>query len=108
MYPRTLRPKERVAIESTLPLDRPGYRQIRERIGALVVLAEGRRGTGHLVLGPAQYVPDHTSPLNPVVAYGSIETTRDVFFIAVREAEENQIDVEVMSKRGEEIPDHFE
>ena len=108
IYPRKLRPKEWDVLEFTLPFRRPGYRTIRERIEACVVLAEGRRGIGHLVLGLPSGVPDHSSPLAPVLSCGVVESTNDLFSVAVREPDGDQIDVEIMSGRGDEIPDHFE
>jgi len=42
------------------------------------------------------------------VAYGMVETTRDAFSVTVREVVYDQIDVEIVSSRGEQIPDHFE
>jgi hypothetical protein len=74
----------------------------------MMVLGEGRRGAGNLVLGISGDRPDVTSPLAPVVAYGMLETTRDVFSVTVREISGDQIDVEIISSRGEEVPDHFE
>jgi hypothetical protein len=107
-YPRELRPKERDVLESVLPEARPGYRRCRERIAAMLVLGQGRRGEGDLVLGMQGDVPDCTSPLPPVIAYGMIETTRDAFTITVREEVASQVNIEIVSRRGEEIPDHFE
>ncbi|MEK9137890.1 MAG: hypothetical protein AAB393_12265, partial [Bacteroidota bacterium] len=52
--------------------------------------------------------PDNASPLAPVVAYGMVETTRDQFSITVREYIGRQIDVEIVSMHGDEIPDHYE
>lgn len=108
MYPRTLRPKEQDLLEAVLPLDRPGYRQYRELLSRMVVLGEGRRGAGNLVLGISGDRPDVTSPLPPVVAYGMVETTRNTFSVTLREVVSDQIDVEIVSSRGEEVPDHFE
>ncbi len=107
-YPRDLRPKERDLLESVLPAERPGYRRTRERIAAMTVLGQGRRGEGDLVLGMTGDTPDCASPLPPVIAYGMVETTRDAFTITVREEAAAQINVEIVSRRGEEIPDHFE
>jgi hypothetical protein len=72
------------------------------------VLGEGRRGTGNIVLGYPPDIPDISTPLAPVVAYGVVETTRDQFTVTVRECTGDQIDVEIVSAHGEEIPDHFE
>lgn len=108
VYPRMLRPKEQDLLEAVLPLDRPGYRQYRELLSRMVVLGEGRRGAGNFILGFDGDQPDATSPLAPVVAYGMVETTHGAFSITVREYAGRQIDVEIVSSRGEEIPDHYE
>ncbi|MBI5471998.1 MAG: hypothetical protein HY961_06595 [Ignavibacteriae bacterium] len=107
-YPRRLRPKERELLEFVLPAGSPGYGEYRAHIAKMVVLGEGRRGPGNVVLGNEGDVPDISSPLPPVIAYGVVETTRDMFTITVRECVGDQIDVEIVSSRGEEIPDHFE
>ncbi len=107
-YPRPLRPKERDLLESVLPPDRPGYRRYRDLLETMQVLGEGRRGAGNLVLGHPGTVPDLDSPLAPVVAYGVVETTKDRYTITVRESMGDQVDVEIVSAHGEEIPDHFE
>jgi len=107
-YPRSLRPKERDLLESVLPPDRPGYDRYRALIGSMLVIGEGRRGAGNFVLGRTGDTPDISSPLTPVVAYGVVETTREQFTITIREFAGDQIDVEIVSVHGEEIPDHFE
>jgi hypothetical protein len=107
-YPRPLRPKERDLLESVLPDDRPGYRRYRERIHSLLVIGDGRRGSGDLILGRPDDVPDRSSPLSPVVAYGMVEATTDTISITVREEAEDQINVEIVSARGVEVADHFE
>ncbi|MBI4535727.1 MAG: hypothetical protein HY708_05575 [Ignavibacteriae bacterium] len=107
-YPRALREKELQVLEFVLPEIRSGYKHYRELIRSMVVLGEGRRGKGNLVLGFEDDVPDTTSPLASVVAYGVVETTRDRFTITVREYVGEQIDVEIVSGRGGEIPDYFE
>ena len=107
-FPRALRPKEREIIESVLPVDRPGYRALREKIGTMVVLGEGRRGPGNIILGHPPAAPDLWSPLSAVVAFGMVDTTQDAYSVTVRECEADQIDVEIVSSREEELPDHFE
>jgi hypothetical protein len=107
-YPRILRSKERDLLESVLPPDRPGYRRYRERLEIMQVIGEGRRGAGNLILGQPGEVPDISSPLPPVVAYGVVETTKDYYTITVRECVGGQIDAEIVSAHDEEIPDHFE
>ena len=91
-----------------LPLDRPGYRVLRELIAGMVVLGEGRRGEGNFVLGVEGEVLDSDASLTPVVAYGSVETTQDTYLVTVREPLGNQVDIEIVSRHGGEIPDHFE
>jgi hypothetical protein len=107
-YPRKLRDKERDLLESVLPDGRPGDSHDRRLIGSMTVLGEGRRGEGNLILGFEGDEPDTTSPLAAVIAYGVVETTRDQYSIIVREYVGDQIDVEIVSNKGEEIPDHFE
>lgn len=108
LYPRPLRAKELDLLEFVLPADRVGYREYRDLIRMMVVLGQGRRGKGNLVLGFDGDTADVSSPLAPVVGYGMMETTRDIFSITVREYIGKQIDVEIVSTIGEEVPDHFE
>ena len=107
-YPRPLRPKERELLESVLPDDRAGYRDYRDRISAMEVLAQGRRGEGDLILGAPGQEPDVQSPLPPVIAFGVVETSRGTFTISVREHWQGQINAEIVSDRLEEIPDNLE
>ncbi len=107
-YPRPLRAKERDLLEFVLPAGSPGYNEYCNHIANMVVLAEGRRGKGNFVLGKQGDRADITSPLASVIAYGVVETTLDTFTVTVREFIGDQIDVEIVSSRGEEIPDHFE
>ena len=105
---RLLRAKERDLLESVLPVDRPGYRAIRELIEGSVVLGEGRRGEGNLILGRVGEAPDADASLTPVIAYGAVETTQDTYTVTVREPLGSQLDIEIVSRHGTEIPDHFE
>jgi hypothetical protein len=107
-FPRPLRPKERDLLESVLPGDRAGYRRYRELLTTMVVLGEGRRGPGNLLLGYPGTEPDIGAPFEAVVAYGIVETTKETFTITVRECVERQVDVEIVSTRNSIIPDHFE
>lgn len=104
-YPRPLRAKELELLHFVLPLESDGYRKYREDIAGMVVLAEGRRGKGNFVLGHQGDRADISSPLAAVIAYGVVETADDAFTITVRECIGNQIDVEIVSRRGEEVPD---
>lgn len=104
-YPRPLRAKELELLHFVLPLESDGYRKYREDIAGMVVLAEGRRGKGNFVLGRYGDRADVSSPLAAVIAYGVVETDDDIFTITVRECIGNQIDIEIISRRGEEVPD---
>ena len=104
-YPRIIRAKELDVLDWVLPVDRPGYKRYRDLIAEMVVLSEGRRGPGNIILGYRDDVPDVASPLAPVVAYGMIEAVADTYSVTVREFIGKQIDAEIVSSRGEEIPD---
>ncbi len=106
-YPRNLQPVERLLIESVLPVDRPGYRAYRESIADMVVLAQGVRGNGHLVLGRSGSKVDVGSPLSGVIAHGAVETDRGEIVIAVREETEKQVNVELMMRSADELPVSF-
>ena len=107
-YPRQLRPKELDLLEAVLPADRPGYRQYREKIRSMVVLAEGSRGAGNYLLGRPGDVPDFSEPLSPVIAFGMVETTHTAYAVTIREQTGTQIDVEIVGGSAGEVPDHFE
>ena len=104
-FPRPLRASELDALLFVLPSDRPGYRHYRELVQGMTALAEGRRGSGNLVLGAPDDRADLISPLAPVIAFGVIETEGDRYMVTVREESGRQVDVEIVSSRGEEIPD---
>src|ERR1041384_4708105 len=103
-YPRQLLPRERELIEWILPQGAPGYREYRELIRGMVVLGEGRRGEGEIILGPAGMEPDFSSPLAPLLAYGSIEFSDGTASVSLREIQDGQISVEIVSQRSEELP----
>ncbi len=107
-YPRPLRPKEKELLTSVLPADRPGYRVYRSLVEKLIVIGEGRMGEGNLILGVQGDTPMIAGPIRPVIAYGVIETTRERVSVTVREEAERQLDVEIVSDSGGEVPDHFE
>jgi hypothetical protein len=73
-----------------------------------MVIGEGRRGEGNIILGRPGDTPETAAPLLPVVAYGVVEGTRDRYTVTVREYAGEQLDVELVSMHGEAIPDHFE
>jgi hypothetical protein len=107
-YPRPLTTRERDWLEWVLPAERAGYRRYRKYLETMVVLGEGRRGKGDFILGYAGDVPDLSMSLPPVFAYGVIETNFGPISITVRENYGDQIDVEIVSHRADELPHEFE
>ncbi len=107
-YPRSLSAREQSWLEWILPADRPGYNEYREELGNMMVLGPGRRGVGNIVLGYAGDVPDTTSPLPPVFAYGVIESSVGSVLITLRENVGDQIDVEIVGQQSDEVPETFE
>ncbi|MBI1807646.1 MAG: hypothetical protein HYR76_11405 [Ignavibacteria bacterium] len=108
VYPRPLSTREREWIEWVLPANRAGYRGYREMIQSMKVLGEGRRGNGEIILGGEGVQPDLSAPLPAVFAYGAIETTFGTISITVREVADDQISVEIVGHRMEEIPPDVE
>ncbi len=107
-YPRVLSDREREWIEWILPREREGYRRYRDLIAPMRVIGEGRRGKGELVLGVPGDAPDLNGPLAPVLAYGAIETTFGMISVTIREVQNDQISVEIVSHRSEEVPEEYE
>jgi hypothetical protein len=99
---------ERELLSFVLPADRVGYARYREGLDRLVVLGEGRRGRGHLILGTGRTKADNDVPLSHVVAYGAVEATSGEITITVREFVGDQLDVEILSTPGDGLPVDFE
>jgi hypothetical protein len=87
-----------------LPIDHPGYIPYRDCVERMVVLGEGRRGKGNIILGPVGTRPDLRSPLSHVVAYGVLETQSGDVSVTVRELVEDQLDVEIVPSSGDNLP----
>lgn len=104
----TLSPRDRSWIEWILPAEKSGYNVYRNLVGSMSVIGEGRRGKGELILGYEGAEADITTPLPPVFAYGAIETSFGTISITLREVNDNQISVEIVSQRSDEIPPEFE
>jgi hypothetical protein len=107
-YPRPILAHEREWIGWILPSERPGYRRYLDLIGTMVVLGEGRRGEGELILGYPGAQPDFSSPLAPLFAYGAIETAGGTISISLREIMDDQISIEIVSHKTGEIPAQLE
>src|SRR5258707_15313997 len=103
-YPRPLSTREREWIEWILPIDRSGYKFYRDAASAMMVIGEGRRGKGEIILGVPGDVPDFDEPLGPVAAYGAVETNFGAISVTLREIVRNQISVEIVSHRSDQVP----
>ena len=108
MYPRPLSLRECEWIEWVLPAERPGYERYRDAVRSMVVIGDGRRGEGEIILGDSHAQPDFSAPLPSVFAYGVIETDFGSISVTVREMLDEQISVEIVSQRSDNIPDSFE
>lgn len=106
-YPRSLTERERAWIEWILPHNRPGYTGYRRLIDSMVVIGTGRRGEGEVILGKASDSPDLSAPLPPVFAYGVIETDAGTISVTLREVLDDQISLEIVINRGDDIPATF-
>jgi len=106
-YPRSLTRREQEWIEWILPEERAGYRQYREILAEMIVIGEGRRGSGEMILGKSGDQPDFSAPLPPVFAYGLLETDRGEISVTLREVLDDQISVEMVCRSSDTLPDEF-
>jgi hypothetical protein len=107
-FPRPLSALERDILFTVLPSDREAYRKLRERLALMVVLGQGKRGEGDLVLGYPGDEPDPGLPLYSVIACGALETRERIYSVTIREEAGNKVNVEIVSERGEGIPDRVD
>ena len=108
LYPRSLTAREREWIEWILPADRPGYAYYRRLIESMAVIGQGRRGEGEIILGTRSTQIDIESPLPSVFAYGAIETNFGTISITLRDVQDEQISLEIVSHRADFVPEEFE
>ncbi len=95
-YPRPLSRSESELLEWVLPAESPGYAKYWEWVRRWMVIGEGRRGEGSLILGSPDVRPDETLPTSHVIAYGVVETSRGSLAVDVRERVADQIEVDIM------------
>ena len=107
-YPRPLTSREREWIEWILPPNRPGYNDYLGHIKSLQVIGQGRRGKGEVILARGAMEITFDEPLPPVFAYGAIETNFGTISITLREIVHDQVSMEIVSHRLEEVPREFE
>jgi len=106
-YPRKLTKREQAFLYWLLPDDRTGYYHYRDLLETMVVLGEGRRGKGNLVLGHPGDVLDLDAPLASVFAFGVIEGEDKNILVTIREEQEDQVEVEIVGSKSDEVPDQF-
>jgi hypothetical protein len=106
--PPELSAREREWIEWILPSQRPGYNTYREMLRSMKVIGTGRRGQGEMILGREGSEADIDTPLPPVLAYGAIETNFGTISVTIREPLDDQVSVEIVNQRSDEIPRDFE
>jgi hypothetical protein len=100
--------REREWIDWILPSERAGYNRYREMLGSMKVIGVGRRGPGEMIMGHEGSEIDISVPLPPVLAYGAIETNFGTISVTIREPLDDQISVEIVNQRSDEIPEEFE
>jgi len=106
-YPRKLTLRESGYLNWLLPEDRRGYLEFRNKLEGFVVIGEGRRGKGNLVLGKLGDEPEEDAPLAPVFAFGTIEGIDQDVLVTIREKQGEQVEVEVVGSKSDEVPDSF-
>jgi hypothetical protein len=104
-YPRPLTPLERELALWVLPAGAAGYAALREFVERSVVIGEGRRGEGEIILGAPGDTPDLGSPLPQVVSFGIAGTGDDTVSVTVREILDGQMSVEIVGTRSDRVPE---
>ena len=107
LFPRPLTSFERASLLWLLPEERSGYKGYHKYVTSWMVAGEGRRGSGNFILAEPGIVPDVESPLPQVFAYGVIETDGGDISVTLRELCEGQLEFEIVSLQGDEIPAQF-
>ncbi len=98
--PRVLSDLERTLLLWVLPEHRPGYAGYRKLVEEWVVVGNGRRGEGNVILGAPGLEPDNESPLPQLFAFGSLKLGETELTISVRERLSDQLEFEVSGPIG--------
>ncbi len=106
-FPRPLNGREINFLSSILPNEREVYKKYRSRFDSLVVIGEGRRGNGEIILGEQSDTPNFDEPLAPVFAYGMIETDTGTISVTAREYSLQQISIEIVHNTSNTIPEQY-
>jgi hypothetical protein len=107
VYPQPLPGREREWVEWILPDDRAGYKSYRNAIQSMMIIGEGRRGKGEIILGHGGGELDFSSPLAPVFAYGAVVTSVGTISITLREIRDDQVSVEIVGQHADEVPNEL-
>jgi hypothetical protein len=102
-YPRALTDFEGGLIDRVLPAGAPGYAPHREFIAGALVIGQGRRGEGEIILGERGDTPDIESPLPAVFAYGVARSGSEEIFVTVREIRDGQLPVEIVGRLTDRV-----
>lgn len=106
-YPRMLSRRETGWLFYLLPEEIPAYAEYRKRIGSMLVIGEGRFGTGNLVLGYEGDKPDLSYSSLPVFACGQVICKECRLQISIHEFFDNKTEVSISNLSGDEIPDEL-
>jgi len=102
-YPRALAPLESELISRVLPAGAAGNATHREFISKSVVIGQGRRGEGEIILGTGGDSPDTDVPLPPVFAYGVARSGDEEISVTVREILDGQLSVEIVGRKNDRV-----
>lgn len=107
-FPRPLTQVERDLIAWVLPVVSPGYSALRTMLlDHFLVIGQGRRGEGEILLALPGSEPDVITPLPPVFAYGVVECKSDSIYVTVRELFEGQVSAEFVAGRSDQLPEQI-
>ncbi len=105
-YPRSLTDLENDLINRVLPDGAPGHGPHREFIAGAVVIGQGRRGEGEIIMGTRGDLPDTDAPLPPVFAYGvagSGPPHNEEISVTVREIADGQLSIEIVGRKNDRV-----
>lgn len=103
-YPRSLNDLETDLIRRVLPERAPGHARHREFIASSVVIGQGRRGEGEIIMGKSGDIPDLDAPLPSVFAYGVARAeppSEEEISVTVREILDGQLSIEVVGQKND-------
>lgn len=107
VYPRGITIREKEWLFYLLPKDRPAYAEYRDKIDSMIVIGEGRLGSGNYMLGYRGDEPDLSYSSLPMFASGQIIYKECTIQISIHELFENKIEISINNISGDEIPDEL-